>query len=522
MLKRLIPLVIAVSFAMIGLLDRDVRAVVDPDAARHMMNGALLYDMARSGGYRHPVEFATAYYGSYPAISIPYHPPLFPAVEAVLFSLFGPQTAVARLAVCGFVVATVLLLFSILRRLTGSEWMAALAVIAFMSTENCRNLASDIRLEMPCLAFTFAALYCLRDFDRPLSMPRSVGFALFAAAAFWTKQTAAFLVLVPWCLAVFAGRWDELRRWPLWVGGALAGLLCAPLVVIPPMLLRWSGANAGWRSTSMTERIWHHLGIYPYFVQLELTLVGSLLAAAGVAWAVAGVWRRGEHRMIQAFFLAWIIPSFAVPVVVQGYDRRYIMHVFPALIALALLMVTKIAQRWLPARMVWLPAALAVTVFVVPSWGMRMVQLEGLREAARFSAAQHPKRLLYGGGLVGPFAAYLREFNQPGETLILRVDQLPPDQLAPADLDRAGYQYGIDQVVVMTPDHIAKEYLWLPGLPTAKMKLLKAFPLTSTDWNWRGQIAVYEFTSRSANPEPLPKRKSRTLGRELDPSASEQ
>src|SRR5579862_9835579 len=74
--------------------------ITDTDAARHAMNGAFIYDLVRTGHLLRPIEYAKNYYGRLPALSMPFHPPVFPAIEAVFYAVFGVNLVAAQLAVC--------------------------------------------------------------------------------------------------------------------------------------------------------------------------------------------------------------------------------------------------------------------------------------------------------------------------------------------------------------------------------------------------------------------------------------
>src|ERR1051325_4629796 len=96
---RWTPYLLAVLFFFSALRGVGATDVIDTDAARHAMNGVFIHDLVRSGHWSHPVEYAKAYYAQYPALSMPYHPPLFPAIEAFFFAVFGVNLLTARLAI---------------------------------------------------------------------------------------------------------------------------------------------------------------------------------------------------------------------------------------------------------------------------------------------------------------------------------------------------------------------------------------------------------------------------------------
>src|ERR1051325_6902669 len=94
-----IPCALALLFFFVAFRGVSRTDVVDTDAARHAMNGAFIYDLLRTGHWSSPIEYAKAYYSQYPALSMPFHPPLFPAIEALFFAVFGVKLLSARIAV---------------------------------------------------------------------------------------------------------------------------------------------------------------------------------------------------------------------------------------------------------------------------------------------------------------------------------------------------------------------------------------------------------------------------------------
>jgi hypothetical protein len=76
-----LPVLVSAVFAWSALRDVNASSLIDTDAARHAMNGAFLHDLLSDGKLTGAVAYARAYYTRYPALSIPYHPPLFPAFE---------------------------------------------------------------------------------------------------------------------------------------------------------------------------------------------------------------------------------------------------------------------------------------------------------------------------------------------------------------------------------------------------------------------------------------------------------
>jgi hypothetical protein len=210
--------------------------VVDTDAARHAMNGVFIRDLVASGNALNVVDYGKRYYGRLPGLSMPYHPPFFPALEAIFFAIFGVGLFPARLAVAVAVAVSALLLYRLIMRTVGSHWTAAAATITFLFWRNSQAVAGDVMLEFPCLVFLLAALQCLVPLDPGNDgrawLKRGLGFALFGAAALWSKQHALFLGMVPFALVALRRQWRSLVSLRLWVPPIIFGLSAIGLTLL--------------------------------------------------------------------------------------------------------------------------------------------------------------------------------------------------------------------------------------------------------------------------------------------------
>src|SRR5262249_23601810 len=150
----------------------------DTDAARHAMNGAFLYDLVRTGHWANPVEYAKTYYAQYPALSMPYHPPLFPVIEALFFAVFGVNLLTARVLVALCVGICSILLYRLTLRTHGRDIIAACVTITTLSLWTVQFVARDVMLEFPTMVFILAAIYCIRDLEKAFPLRRAIFFAL--------------------------------------------------------------------------------------------------------------------------------------------------------------------------------------------------------------------------------------------------------------------------------------------------------------------------------------------------------
>src|SRR5207302_10496406 len=127
------PYSLALVFFLFALRGAGQTDVIDTDAARHAMNGAFLYDLVRTGNWLHPVAYSKIYYAQYPALSMPYHPPLFPAMEAIFFAIFGVKLLTARLLVAVCAGLSAALLYRLVNVTLGGPMLAACVTIASFS-----------------------------------------------------------------------------------------------------------------------------------------------------------------------------------------------------------------------------------------------------------------------------------------------------------------------------------------------------------------------------------------------------
>src|SRR5438477_8082196 len=75
---RWVPWLLALFLAVWSMRTVGTNNIVDTDAARHAMNGAFIRDLVASGQITHPIQYGKYYYGHLPALSLLFHPPLFP------------------------------------------------------------------------------------------------------------------------------------------------------------------------------------------------------------------------------------------------------------------------------------------------------------------------------------------------------------------------------------------------------------------------------------------------------------
>lgn len=494
---RVAPFVMALFFSVWPFRGPAHDNPVDTDAARHAMNGAFLHDLVREGKLTHAAEYAKSYYSRLPALSLPYHPPLFPAFESILYLGFGVNWLAARLAVAIATAACVFLFYKLAFAAHASHAFAAFTTLTFFSLESSQRVASDVMLEFPALAFTLGALLCLRGLDSGFPLRRGLAFAFLAAGAVWTKQNTVFLILVPFAYAVLERRWRLLAGKTIWIASAVLALLAASLAVTA-MLAGFAG-NRRWPRSGILEGAGHNLVYYSAAIRTELGLVPALFIAASLA---ALAFRRpgATGGSANGIYLAWACSALGILVFLPPYDARYLFFAYPALVAIGYVGLFALSRKFLPERRAWYPPAAAAALSLVIHLNTPPVFLQGPSEAARTVVTGPARRVLYCGRANGSFIFSVRSLDPRLSTVVIRGDKLLPATFRPAEFEEFAHRYGITYVV-LERRRIKKPWDALFESPSRSMKLIREIPLVSSEQVLNGRLRVFEFTNPSASPE---------------------
>ena len=500
-----VPYALAILFAALALRGVGANNLVDTDAARHAMNGAFVHDLLRSGRIAHPIEYGKEYYGRLPALSMPYHPPMFPAVEALFYFLFGVNLLAARLAVAAAVGASAVLFYRLIQATHGSDLLAACATVTLLSLWHSQQVATDVMLEYPAMAFSLAALYCLRGIDRGYPLIRALMFAALGAAAVWTKQFSIFLLAVPPLYFLLTGRWRRLFSRSLWISSALFAVAVKVLTSLSTPFNR-----AGVSQVPLApESIWwvasHNLNYYGRVIGRDLYGWPGLFAlavAALLAWSI----RRGAWRNLKLeFYLVWMAAIVTVLLVVGARSERYLFFVFPPVLVAAYAIVLRGGEALLGKSRAWLIPVAAAAVWLVCGFWFHPEYLRGPAEAA--SVVVQPSatdagsaRVLYGGDADGNFIFAVRALDPNFRTTVIPAEKLAADVFPAAAFEAFCRRYAIGWVV-LEETNAPRRWSELFAKPAPSMRLERTLPLDSSRPRWRGHIRVYRFLSAAAQAE---------------------
>ncbi len=223
---------------VIGARDLAVGGFSWSDAPLHAMDGVFLHDLVQERPEGSLRSWAEQYYLRHQCLGlVVYYPPLFAAVEAVVFLLLGVSVWAARLTVLIFVVGAVWLIYLLARDLFGITAGIAAAVLSIASPAGV-IWARQLMLEWPATFFVVLALLGYCRYLKRAGWTTGILTALGCSAAYLTKQTAVFALV----LIMLHAWWDY--HWPKLLKRSFLIPMAAALLLIAGYGLATGGYNA--------------------------------------------------------------------------------------------------------------------------------------------------------------------------------------------------------------------------------------------------------------------------------------
>jgi hypothetical protein len=536
--------VLIVMMLVLGCKDIRVGGFGWSDSPLHAMDGAMLYDWARSGGAKEGiVQWATMYYARYPCLGlVVYYPPFHPLVEAGAYALFGVSEAVARGTVVAMAVVAVVGLYWLGVQLFG-RLGAVLAAGLLATAPFGLQWLRGVMLEWPAAAMAILAVGCYRAWYRQPSWCWAIVGALATCAAILTKQTTLFLLAVfpihlvtVGIVAAFRGNWPPDRRANRRQSDVRLALTVAVAAAIILAVLggydQFSSKYADFSRFLVSGRPpWAHLAEPDTYTQyfrwfgeifgwpfLVAWLVG--LAAIAIRWQ----WQ-GCHLPLLWFVLLWLQQTL-----VAWKEPRYFFFAIPAAALLA-------ARGWT----LW-PRWRNLPIGLVPLTGLIGYQfvagvltptrrLPDYAQAVRLLVSRGDADLVLVDGVRdGQFIFDVRADPQAaGRIITLRASKLLYSRAArgrwrhtthrgtPEEIVKLLNQYGIRYVVVESQlpamgesargdwDEPASKVLRQVLADPKRFEMIGRFPLTCDDPAW-DKIELQVYCYREAPP-----RKAQTI-----------
>lgn len=304
-----------------------------PDECTHYVTGLMVREYLASFAATPPMEFAQQFYLRYPLLGLGHWPPGFYALLASWSLVFSGSKSSLLILQALLTAGSALLLF----RMVGRRWgaIAAAGAAAFFLLNPTTQWLTGGLMREP--ATTLLVLLAAGAFARYLSQPDwrwSTAFALAAAAAILTQETAICLALVPPLGVLFTGRWNVVRRFDFWSAAAVTAALVGPWYwFVGAYLLPGRTGSPVYRLTEVSTgtRYYDQLSYIGYLLGWPLTIC----AAVGLAVVLLRE-RRSEDltaRCRAACWCAVVVGGWSVHALVpESNEARHLAHTTPVLI----------------------------------------------------------------------------------------------------------------------------------------------------------------------------------------------
>ncbi len=346
---RLVALLTAGLLALsllVGLYGVEETGPLWPDAPRYANGAAMIHDWLLSGELNDPYGFAQRNYARYPAFSIPYHPPAYPALLATFFLVFGQSYFTARLFIALSLFLTALGVVLIVRALGGSTTTAWASGMLLCLITDIAWWSRTTMSEIPALAFITLASWAFlrwRATDRATWIWLAFG---LAEVAFLSRVTTAGIIPCWFLFLLLAGDRQKLRRIELLGPSLLYVLVNGIWVRFVRDFSRYELVDNALGGGSPTDKALAHLSELPNSLGwglLGLTCVGL------VVWL--GNLRDRSRASLGLFWMLWFgcFLAFSSTTLGGGFQQRYFLFALVPLAGLAGLSVSGIGKLSKPS-----------------------------------------------------------------------------------------------------------------------------------------------------------------------------
>nr|WP_320114290.1 glycosyltransferase family 39 protein [uncultured Desulfuromonas sp.] len=386
------------------------------DSPRHALNGIFVHDLIAAHPFYAPKEWAVNYYLKYPALTFLFYPPLFSAILAASYKVFGFSHVTAQATVAFF---HLLLGFSVylLARRWVSFGYALGAALMLAAAPEISYWGRQVMLDVPAYAWLgFMAVFFVAYLENERKRDWYLAL-LFYLLALYTKQTPLFIGGALAVGLILSRGWAMLKCWHLWVGAGLFIVLLLPLVV---MQLKFGQVNTASMVGSeradlprLSIEAWtYYLKVLPRqlgWPTLSFALVYLFGALIKPTWRIS--------RACMGFLLAWFGFGYLMFSLIMVREPR---HDLMALLPLPVFAALGLHNLFSGKRSLQLVGAVLAVVLGISSvlWSVyaRPVQyIDGYQDAAGYVMEYAPKGsvIMFHGYRDGNFIFNIRSGNRP-------------------------------------------------------------------------------------------------------------
>ena len=315
--------------------------LADADAPAHFTSGVMVLDYLRHGPLLHPLAFAESFYNRFPKVAIGHWPPVYYALQALWYFVFGPTVAASRFLSIVITFAASLVLFRRVRALHGAS-VGALCAACFLCLPLVQVHSWLVMSDLLVGLFMFLAAMSFSDFLDSPKPAHAIWFIAWSVLAILTKGSAWSLGIFALAAPLVARKFDCFFRPWYWIAGILIVLLSAPFFLITAALhIGYPSDPVGLASgsVSMVTRL-----------QIVLPFAGAVPLSIFIAGlAGLGLGLRNGLRTIEAVALTLIFAQlvflFVLPLT---EETRYYTPTFACILLFVARSMTATTQRFVP------------------------------------------------------------------------------------------------------------------------------------------------------------------------------
>ncbi len=351
-----------------------------PDGPQYANAGAMIHDWLKSGRLLHPYEFAKENYARLPAFHLPYHPPFYPGLLGLFFTVTGVSYFAARVFVAICLALSGCFFYLILIRSDIRRGPSFACSLLLITLPEVAFWSRDTMSEIPGLWLILAATYFFLVWMTTDRKSAYWAAFAFAGAAFFSRFLTAGILPAWFIWALLAGKFRKLLA-PWAIAPPLLYLVTSGLwvaAVIPfskyETIYGGSPPNTNYASTGSVK-------IAAYYASHLGAMLGwpALIAACLGLLCIAALREQGWRELI---WLPWLL-SYVIFLEFVGIyqEPRYFIYALPAFVGL----IAALART--RARYLFAAAAgicLVWNVAAIPAFPRGMVGYEALgRKLAR-------------------------------------------------------------------------------------------------------------------------------------------
>ena len=392
------------------------------DSPRHALNGVFVMDLLRDLPLNDPAGYAYRYYAQYPALTILFYPPLFYAISAPFYALFGVTQEVALLVVALHYIAFGLGCWRLARFWLDTQGALAFALLMLVLPE-VAFWGRQVMLEVPAFAFLVWSAVAFLKHWREGSRAGLYGAAALLVLAMYTKISVAYVGVVYALLLVWRYRLAVFSQRDHWAVLVLSAIGLAPLVVLTLKFGQANVQSVGGVADAVASRA-SLAGWLWYARQLPEQLGWPLFVAsgAGLLWALVrqrqAPWFAGVR-----FWLLWLVVGYVFFSLIDLKEARHSVYLLPALVFFAVGAMQHLLPR--PYSSAALIVLVAATAAITAVW-RPVYYVEGYAKAVDTVAKLAPKDsvVLFSGYRDGAFVFNMRSREDRRDLSVLRADKI--------------------------------------------------------------------------------------------------